>query len=149
METPAPVPVVTNEGISIYRLIGIVVAFVIFASLMSFSENLFNIDLKKYFYDFYYYYYPIKSLTTEEKETTVIEETDTNYGPAPVPTQSLETSSDVTTHKEPSADSAEQFWCFVGEDMVGRWCVQVLSPNMCPSERTYANKNACEMFKSN
>jgi hypothetical protein len=139
MEAPAPVPVVINEGISIYRIIGIIAAFVILASLLSFSENLFNIELKKYYYDIYYYYYPIKSPNTNEDET--------RSGPAPVPTQPIETPSDTKT-EEPSADSAEQFWCFIGEDMVGRWCVQVLAPNMCPAERTYAFKNECEKVNS-
>lgn len=137
-QIPVSVPVVINEGTSMYRIIGIVAAFVILASLLSFSEDLLRIDLKKYYYDIYYYFYPIKSATTNEDET--------RSGPAPVETS--ESASESKTDKAGSAGSAEQFWCLVGEDMVGRWCVQVLAPNMCPAERTYAFKNECEKGKS-
>jgi len=142
MEAPAqiPVPIVINEGISVYRLLGIVAAFVIFASLLSFSENILNIDLKKYYYGIYYYFFPIKSATTNEDES--------RSGPAPVDTSSDNTQQEKAATTAAAADSAEQFWCFVGEDMVGRWCVQVLASNMCPSERTYAFKNECEKGKT-
>ena len=74
---------------------------------------------------------PEKSATKHEDETRSGPEPIQKESPLPPPSENI-------------AASAEQFWCLVGEDMVGRWCVQVLAANMCPTERTYAYKNACE-----
>ena len=132
METPAQNPIVQtpSEGIPVFRLIGLVIAFIIFASLMSFSENLLSIDLSKYYYSVLNYWFPPNSVHSNEDET--------RSGPETV------NSSLPTNTSAQAVGSAEQFWCFVGEDMTGRWCTQVLSAHMCPIERTYASKNDCE-----
>ena len=39
-------------------------------------------------------------------------------------------------------------WCFVGEDLSGRYCVQVPSDNACTSDRSFTTKGECEMVKA-
>lgn len=131
MEAPVQNPIIpaSSEGIPVFRLIGLVVAFIIFASLMSFSENILSIDLSSYYTWVLSYWYPENSVHSNEDET--------RSGPETV-------KSSLPANSSPQAGSAEQFWCFVGEDMTGRWCTQVSSANMCPIERTYASKNECE-----
>jgi len=40
-------------------------------------------------------------------------------------------------------------WCFVGEDLVGRWCVGVPKSDLCPRERSFASRSDCEMTPAN
>jgi hypothetical protein len=37
-------------------------------------------------------------------------------------------------------------WCFVGEDLTGRYCVKVPSSSSCESSRRYTSRNDCEMI---
>jgi hypothetical protein len=36
-------------------------------------------------------------------------------------------------------------WCFVGEDLTGRYCVKVPSAKSCDAERTYRSRQDCEL----
>jgi hypothetical protein len=36
-------------------------------------------------------------------------------------------------------------WCFVGEDVTGRWCVKVPRPDACSSERLFSSRPDCEL----
>jgi hypothetical protein len=36
-------------------------------------------------------------------------------------------------------------WCFVGEDLTGRYCVKVPSAGSCDSSRTFQSRQDCEM----
>lgn len=36
-------------------------------------------------------------------------------------------------------------WCFVGEDLTGRYCVKVPSAKSCDAGRTYRSRQDCEM----
>ena len=36
-------------------------------------------------------------------------------------------------------------WCFVGEDLTGRFCVKVPSVELCPKNRAFKTRNDCEM----
>lgn len=36
-------------------------------------------------------------------------------------------------------------WCFVGEDLTGRYCVKVPSKSSCESSRTFTSRQDCEM----
>ena len=115
-----------TNGISVYRIIGIVLAFIIFASVISFSKNLFYVDLS-WFKGF-------------NKETSVHKNEDQNRsGPDIVSGKPI----DNTSNKAVS----DQTWCFVGEDLVGRWCVQVSAPTACPVDRSFSSKNQCEGHK--
>jgi hypothetical protein len=34
-------------------------------------------------------------------------------------------------------------WCFVGEDVVGRWCVRVPNPHSCTPDRLFDSEDNC------
>ena len=36
-------------------------------------------------------------------------------------------------------------WCFVGEDMTGRWCVKTPEEGLCPTKRVFLSRSECEM----
>ena len=36
-------------------------------------------------------------------------------------------------------------WCFVGEDVTGRWCVKVPSSSACSPERLFSSRPGCEL----
>ncbi len=39
-------------------------------------------------------------------------------------------------------------WCFVGEDLTGRYCVKVPSAKSCDAGRTYKSRQDCEMVSA-
>lgn len=39
-------------------------------------------------------------------------------------------------------------WCFVGEDLTGRFCVKVPSAELCPKARAFPTRDECEMVKA-
>jgi hypothetical protein len=45
--------------------------------------------------------------------------------------------------EKPTAD--RETWCFVGEDLTGRFCVKVPSPQSCSHDRTFGSRSDCEM----
>jgi hypothetical protein len=49
----------------------------------------------------------------------------------------------------PSKINPEEFtrgqWCFVGEDMTGRWCVKTPEEGLCPKQRVFQSRSECEM----
>ena len=51
---------------------------------------------------------------------------------------------------KPSVPKApkKETWCFVGEDLSGRYCVQVPSEKACTSDRVHPSRSACEMVIS-
>lgn len=55
----------------------------------------------------------------------------------PVPTE--------TTLLPPPKPQKEETWCFVGEDMTGRWCVRVPHRKACDAERSYTSKSECQL----
>lgn len=112
--------------ISTYRIIGIIVAFIIFASVISYSKDLFIIDTTWF-----------KNMLINQQTSVHKNEDVARVGPSSIPVSS-----------DSNIASDQQTWCFVGEDNVGKWCVQVSSPNMCPPERSFGSKNRCETNKS-
>jgi hypothetical protein len=36
-------------------------------------------------------------------------------------------------------------WCFVGEDLTGRWCVKTPEEGLCPIKRSFQSRSECEM----
>lgn len=140
----APVPTALNgvavvepSVLSIYQIVGIVVIFIIIASVFSYSKNLMTIDLMGWLRTNVFSQVPYlkeRSFTTEE---------DVNRsGPA---TLEYPNKMPVSPMEETRSEgSAGQTWCLVGEDMTGRWCVQVTGPKACDSDRTFPTKNACE-----
>lgn len=54
----------------------------------------------------------------------------------------------ATTLPPPISENAvqrEETWCFVGEDMTGRWCVRVPHRGACDPERAYSSQSDCEL----
>ena len=43
--------------------------------------------------------------------------------------------------------NSTQSWCFVGEDLSGRYCVKVPSDATCTSDRLFKSRDECEMAK--
>jgi len=64
--------------------------------------------------------------------------------PAAAPTVSIsERTNKIVDAKKPET------WCFVGEDLVGRWCVAVPKPDLCPRERSFGSRSDCELTPAN
>lgn len=47
--------------------------------------------------------------------------------------------------REERAAGFGENWCFVGEDVTGRWCVKVPRPDACTPERLYSSRPGCEL----
>ena len=48
-----------------------------------------------------------------------------------------------------AAAATKETWCFVGEDLSGRYCVKVPSETACSSERTFNSRSSCELTPAN
>jgi hypothetical protein len=55
--------------------------------------------------------------------------------------------SDEKKWKRPQDE--REHWCFVGEDLSGRYCVRVPSDKQCTSERLFHSRVDCEMAAAN
>ncbi len=51
-------------------------------------------------------------------------------------------------HNSSASEIAKESWCFVGEDVKGRWCLQVPSDHACDPNRTYESRSACELVEA-
>jgi hypothetical protein len=47
--------------------------------------------------------------------------------------------------REERAAGFGENWCFVGEDVTGRWCVKVPRPDACTPERLFSSRPGCEL----
>jgi hypothetical protein len=47
------------------------------------------------------------------------------------------------THESPASPRGQ--WCFVGEDLTGRWCVKTPEDGLCPTKRIFQRRSECEM----
>jgi hypothetical protein len=57
-------------------------------------------------------------------------------------------SSDMPS-KKPAADGGfGENWCFVGEDLTGRWCVKVPNASACSPERLFSSRPGCELVEA-
>lgn len=65
--------------------------------------------------------------------------------------EARETPSASSTPSNPSNSSRDtntgfgENWCFVGEDVTGRWCVKVPKPDACSPERLFSSRPGCEL----
>lgn len=50
-----------------------------------------------------------------------------------------------TTLMEEKGVTPPETWCFVGEDLTGRYCVRVPSSAACNPDRSYTSRTDCEM----
>jgi hypothetical protein len=145
--------VIDTRNISTYKIIAIVVIFLIVASVVYYAKDYIYSEWRKLF--------PVNELTGEsELISNVTSSTPavlnySNVAPGALPSAPTLPSAveSVMSVLEPAksesafgetAASSEQTWCLVGEDMAGRWCLQVQSPAGCEPSRTYKTKNQCE-----
>lgn len=58
--------------------------------------------------------------------------------------------SELPTPPNPSGDGAGfgENWCFVGEDLTGRWCVKVPNSSACSPERLFSSRPGCELVEA-
>lgn len=148
---------IDSNNISTYKIIAVIIIFLIIASIIYYTKDLIYSEWRKL--------YPMNELTGETPiDTAIREQITTNSSvPATLNYSNVASGTGVTVTPpsitntllgaaEPSkADpvletpaSAEQTWCLVGEDIAGRWCMQVVSPKGCEPSRTYKSKNQCE-----
>jgi hypothetical protein len=50
--------------------------------------------------------------------------------------------------KEEKEENIIGNYCYVGEDLTGRFCVKVPDAELCPSERAFRTRAECEMVKA-
>jgi hypothetical protein len=48
----------------------------------------------------------------------------------------------------PERVAVKETWCFVGEDLKGRWCVKVPSEHSCDPNRTFPSEEDCSLVKA-
>ena len=130
-------------SLSVYQIIGIVIIFTIVAAIVSFSKDLLAFDLSNMLTFWRGLPAPIN---TRDSPATV----SPRSGPADLDYQNSqkqnpEIAASAFTN---TPSSAIQSWCLVGEDMAGRWCVQVGGKNACDPGRMYTSKNECENSRS-
>lgn len=51
--------------------------------------------------------------------------------------------------EKPVRPVVNESWCFVGEDLMGRWCVKVPSASACDPERFFESRSECELVQAN
>jgi hypothetical protein len=52
---------------------------------------------------------------------------------------------EVEEKEEQNADLPNNSWCFVGEDLSGRYCVKVPSEESCEAYRLFKSRDECEL----
>ncbi len=141
-------PNINNGGVSTYLIVAFIIIFLIFSSLVYYTRNV--------LYNFWRSIYPVHELTGETPlQAALAVNVDINKSQS----STIDYSNNSATASSPSfleaappkdgtvlegPASSEQTWCLVGEDMAGRWCIQVKSPKWCEPIRTYNTKNKCE-----
>lgn len=143
------------KGFSVYQIIGIIVIFTIFASIVSYSRNLFTLSFEQ-IKSWFVKHVPLLNKHTEPVgvddnhmgATNLIYPNADGGGSVPAAEPSA-TNNSVSAPEAPAAASSDQSWCLVGEDMTGRWCVQVPAMKACDADRVYASRNHCEKPPSN
>jgi len=85
----------------------------------------------------------MKMFTATPRVTSLggLQQVDTSSPPPIAPV----TQSTSERHPEPPSES----WCFVGEDLTGRYCVKVPSASECDGDRLFRSRSDCELQKGN
>jgi len=144
-----------SNSYSIYQIIGVVIVFTILAAVLSYSKNVFTFDIIAWIKTnilVYIPYFNENPLITKGEKAMAQARADLGDGGAPLHYPNAEpVKKDNVGHnivasapEPPPVASASQTWCIVGEDMTGRWCVQVQNETACDKDRTYTSKNECE-----
>jgi hypothetical protein len=125
------VPDPINNSISTYQLFAFFIIFLIFASIIYYTKDVIHYEWRKL--------YPVNELTGVSSGTSL-----GDSSPAKLDYKALAREETKNVLPAEGSNTFEQTWCLVGEDMAGRWCLQVKSPAACEANRTYSTKNKCE-----
>jgi hypothetical protein len=138
-----------TSDFSTYQIVAFVIIFLIVASIIYYTKDYLYFEWKKL--------YPVNELTGEtplqaalsaQSDVTKSESATLDYGKQANDTKItgslMAAEPSKPDHVLENAASSEQTWCLVGEDMAGRWCIQVKGPAQCEPIRTYKTKNKCE-----
>jgi hypothetical protein len=71
-----------------------------------------------------------------------------SYDVPPVDWRAIEKAERKEARAEARAEASAGFgenWCFVGEDVTGRWCVKVPRSDACTPERLFSSRPGCEL----
>lgn len=70
---------------------------------------------------------------------------------APAPTMAPPTAvpGAATPSKRYPTKHQKESWCFVGEDLTGRYCVKVPSEKSCDTDRLFGTRKDCELTPAN
>jgi hypothetical protein len=148
----------SGSGYSVYQIIGVVIVFTILAAVLSYSKNVFTFDVWGWFKSNILIHIPYfntdpliikgESAMVQAREDLGMKSTPLTYPDAESVKKANDGNDIVASAPEPPpVASASQTWCLVGEDMTGRWCVQVQTEKSCDKDRTYTSKNECEKPK--
>jgi hypothetical protein len=66
------------------------------------------------------------------------------FGAPPADWRAIERREERREERRGEAGFGEN-WCFVGEDVTGRWCVKVPRPDACTPERLFSSRPGCEL----
>ena len=134
------------QPMSSYMIVAFVIIFLIFASIIYYMKDV--------FYSLWRTAYPVSELTGQPIVAAAAATgtvADTQPAATVLDYAGMTTSTPagpVDTSVTLTAASSDQTWCLVGEDMAGRWCMQVQSDAHCDADRTYRTKNKCESGSS-
>jgi len=154
-------PLPESSSYSVYQIVGIIIIFTIFASVVSYSKDILSLDIWSWLSN------KVNSLNPFSSNGPVVGVEHNHNGAAlhypnednAVKHELKESAKDIkqepkeaekkhepiaSAKEPPPVASAEQTWCFIGDDIAGRWCVQVPNEKSCDNHRAYKSKNACE-----
>lgn len=134
-----PVQTAVTSNFSIYIGVAFILIFLIIAGIFYYAPDIINIDrdwLSNNVIDPLTNLYSSSMDWLKGKNKVESKDVDSNYGPAQITNNSLVPEDTTNTFK--------QVWCLVGEDIAGRWCIQVPGEQSCDSDRSFPNKNDCE-----
>ena len=137
MNLQYPEPVNTSY-FSIYVVVAITLIVLIVGGIVYYAPDVINLEqgwLSNNVYDPLVDLYQRTVSWVTGKNIVQPNEDVTKYGPATITNNTLV--ADTT-------DKFKQVWCLVGEDMTGRWCIQVPGEGACEVDRSFPNKNDCE-----
>lgn len=148
----SPEPIAVQSYFSIYVFVAFSIIFMIIAGIVYYAPDIVNIDKEwlsnNVVYPLTNLFNTTKDWFTGKNKEQPVEDT-TPYGPATITNN--DSTASTAAPSAPTAQAAsgtpdtfKQIWCLVGEDLTGKWCIQVPGDHVCDKDRSYPGKNDCE-----